>query len=204
MAVQKTDSEAETCKFVCVFRAPLLILLSVLSETAMIKELRDVTDLDKDVIERYNGAERGRETWLQDEGRTNEPRVDPVHPWLPYRTAVDELRRWKKEGAKLAAEKKTVSFVSAFKAEQSGSVASASKFTESTGYCYTDGKSGHQTFECAKNTPAAPVTTSAKAGASVLAVADVKEVGEKKAATVKLFNIKLLQQARIESENPDK
>ena len=84
MAVQKTDSEAETCKFVCVFRAPLLILLSVLSETAMIKELRDVTDLDKDVIERYNGAERGRETWLQDEGRTNEPRVDPVHPWLSW------------------------------------------------------------------------------------------------------------------------
>ena len=120
------------------------------------------------------------------------------------RTAVDELRRWKKEGAKLAAEKKTVAFVSVFKAEQSGSVASASKFTESTGYCYTDGKSGHQTFECAKNTPAAPVTTSAKAGASVLAVADVKEVGEKKAATVKQFNIKLLQQARIESENPDK
>jgi hypothetical protein len=48
------------------------------------------------------------------------------------------------------------------------------------------------------------VASSAKAGASVLAVADVKEVGEKKAATVKLFNIKLLQQARIESENPDK
>ena len=46
------------------------------------------------------------------------------------------------------------------------------------------------------------MTTSAKAG--TLAVADVKEVGEKKAATVKLSNIKLLQQTGIESENPDK
>ena len=98
MAVQKTNSEAGTCDFVSVFLVLLLILLSVLSETAMIKELRDVTDLDKDVIERYNGAERGREAWLQDEGRTNEPRVDPVHPWLSYLlTAVDEpTRRWKK------------------------------------------------------------------------------------------------------------
>ena len=138
MAVQKTNSEAGTCKFGSVFRVLLLILLSVLSETAMIKELKDVTDLDKDVTERYNGAERGREAWLQDEGMTNEPRVDPVHPWLSYRTVVDELRRWKKEGAKLAAEKKTAVFVSVFKAKQSGSVASASKFTESTGDCYTD------------------------------------------------------------------
>jgi hypothetical protein len=117
----------------------LLLLLSVLSETAMIKELKDVTALDKDVLERHNWAERGREAWLQGEGRTNEPRVDPVHPWLSYRTAVDELRRWKKEGAKLAAEKKTATFVSVFKSEQSGSVASASNLTESASDCCTGG-----------------------------------------------------------------
>jgi hypothetical protein len=90
--------------------------------------------------------------------------------------------------------------VSVFKAKQSGSVASASKFTESTGDCYTDGKS--RTFKCAENTPAAPVTISAKADA--LAVADVKRVGEKKAATIKLSNTNLLQQVGIESENPGK
>jgi len=117
---------------------------------------------------------------------------------------VDELRRWKKEGARLAAEKKTAVFVSVFKAKQSGSVASASKFAESTGDCYTDGKSGHQTFKCAENTPAAPVTISARAGALAVADASVKEVGERKAATVKLSSIKLLQQVRIEWENPDK
>ena len=67
----------------------MLILLSVLSKTAMIKELRDVTDLDRGVIERYDRAEWGGEAWLQGEGRvacrrTNEPPgcVDPVHPWL--------------------------------------------------------------------------------------------------------------------------
>jgi hypothetical protein len=37
-----------------------------------------------------------------------------------------------------------------------------------------------------------------------VADASVKEVGERKAATVKLSSIKLLQQVRIESENPDK
>jgi hypothetical protein len=55
----------------CVFQ--LLILLCVLSETVMINELKDATDLDKDVIQRYNGAERGREAWLQDQGRTDKP-----------------------------------------------------------------------------------------------------------------------------------
>ena len=106
----------------------------------MIKELKDVTALDKDVLERHNWAERGREVKrLQGEGRTNEPRVDPVHLWLSYRTAVDELRRWKKEGAKLAAEKKTATFVSVFKSEQSGSVASASNLTESASDCCTGG-----------------------------------------------------------------
>ncbi len=39
------DSEGGTSKFVCVFQ--LLVMLSVLSETAVIKELKDVTDLDK-------------------------------------------------------------------------------------------------------------------------------------------------------------
>ena len=73
-------------------------MLSVLSEAAMIKELKYVTDLDTDMIERYNGAERGRETWLQDEGRTNEPRVDPVHPWISYRTAADEHEQALEEG----------------------------------------------------------------------------------------------------------
>jgi Tfp pilus assembly major pilin PilA len=168
----------------------------------MIKELKYVTDLDTDVIERYNGAERGREAWLQDEGRTNEPRVDTVHPWLSYRTAVDELEQALEEGGgKACCNKKTAAFVSVFKAEQSGSVASASKFTESTGDCYTGGKSGHRTFECTKNTPAAPVTTSAKAGA--LAVAGVKEVGGKKATTVCLTST-CCSKHGIESENPDK
>ena len=94
---QTMDSQARTCKFVCVFQLLVLVLLSVLSETAVIKELRDVTDLDKDVMGRYNGVERGREAWLQGEGRTrtNEPHVDPlaVHPRLSYLTAGDELRR---------------------------------------------------------------------------------------------------------------
>jgi hypothetical protein len=130
---------------------------------------------------------------------TNEPRVDP---WLSYRKVVDELRRWKKEGAKLAAEKKTAAFVSVFKVKQLGSVASASKFIECTGDCYTDGKS--RTFKCSENTPAAPVTISARAGALAVVDASVKEVGERKAATVKLSSIKLLQQVRIESESPDR
>jgi hypothetical protein len=134
---QTMDSQARTCKFVCVFQLLVLVLLSVLSETAVIKELRDVTDLDKDVIRRYNGVERGREAWLRGEGRTNEPRVDPlaVHPRLSYPTAGDGLRRWKREGAKLAAEKTTAIFAAVVKAEQSGSVASAFKFTEFTRTC---------------------------------------------------------------------
>ena len=41
-------------------------------------------------------------------------------------------------------------------------------------------------------------------GQNVAFPLDLKEVGEKKAATVKLSNIKLLQQTGIESENPDK
>ena len=134
---QTMDSQARTCKSVCVFQLLVLVLLSVLSETAVIKELRDVTDLDKDVMGRYNGVERGREAWLQGEGRTNEPRVDPlaVLPWLSCLTAGDGLTRWKKEGAKLAAAKKTATFGAVVKAKQSGSVASAFKFTEFTRTC---------------------------------------------------------------------